>query len=577
MPVTRIPAALLLLAVACACAPADNGGAETPSATAHDGPHFEDVAARAGLVEEFPAPRAMDTILESTGSGVAVADYDGDGFDDLYFPHQPTVADYLAGVPGPPNELYRNNGDGTFTEVAAEAGVALYAWSNAAYFADYDNDGDQDLFVANWGRNNFFWNNGDGTFTDLTDAAGVAGDPDAWSVGAAFADFDEDGLLDLFVVNYAKFDPADPPHSGIRPVWRNLAVWVGPKGLPGQFDRAYRNLGNGTFVDRSADAGLLDQPALYGLSIVAQDLDLDADVDLYVANDSVVNQLWRNDMTLPFVEVGAATATATNENATEFAGLGVDAGDFNGDGLIDLFVTNVSHSFDTLYVNEGGMRFREGTFEAGLNSSWAAMGWGTKFFDYDHDGLLDIGIANGHVYPQIDSRPEIGSSLRQPNRLLRNTGEQRFEEVADAAWGEPGISRGLALIDYDRDGDLDVAMTHIDGPPSLLRNEGGNMRNWISVRLIGVNSNRDGTGARLQVETGGMTLTRLANPFGSFQSQSSAWIHFGLGEAQFVDRLHIEWPRGRQLEYPDLQANRFYTIREDTGITEVVEPMESIP
>jgi len=578
MPVTRISVALLLLALACACAPAEDAPSDTPVPTdAPDGPHFENVAARAGLSQIPPAPRAMDNILESTGSGVAVADYDGDGLDDLYFPRQPTVPELLAGIPGPANELYRNNGDGTFTEVAAEAGVALVAWSNAAYFADYDNDGDQDLFVANWGRNNFFWNNGDGTFDDLTDATGLGGDAEEWSAGAAFADFDEDGFLDLFVVNYVTFDPASPPQTGIQPVWRNLQVWVGPKGLEGQHDRAYRNRGDGTFVDLSEEAGLLGQPGYYGLAIVAQDLDLDEDIDLYVANDSVVNQLWRNGMKLPFTEIGALSGTATNENATEQAGMGVDAADFNGDGLIDLFVTNFSHDFDTLYVNEGGMRFRDATFEARLNDSWDAMGWGTKFFDYDHDGRLDLGIANGHIYPQVDQHPEIGSTLQQPNRLLRNTGDGGFEAVADAAWGEPAISRGLALIDYDRDGDLDVVLTHIDAPPSLLRNEGGNIGNWIMVRLIGINSNRDGTGARLQVEAGGETLTRLANPYGSYQSQSTSWIHFGLGDAQFVDRMHINWPLGRQLEYIDLQANRFYTIREDTGITEVLEPMESIP
>ena len=257
--------------------------------------------------------------------------------------------------------------------------------------------------------------------------------------------------------------------------------------------------------------------------------------------------------------------------------MGVDAADYNDDGLIDLFVTNFSHDWDTLYINEGGMRFRDGTFEAGLSGSWDMMGWGTKFFDFDHDGRLDLGIANGHIYPQIDDHPQIGSRLRQPNRLLRNLGDGRFESVADAAWNEPKISRGLALLDYDLDGDVDVVVTHIDAPPSLLRNDGGNARSWISIRVEGVQSNRDAAGARLEIEVEGKTLSRWVNPYGSFQSQSSAAVHFGLGDAQFVDRLTIDWPSDRTVEYVDLQCNRFYTIREDSGIVDVHDPAESTP
>ncbi len=553
------------------CAPSGTDGDATGQSW------FTDVAAEAGVSRQAPPPRAMEHILESTGSGVAVADFDADGDDDFYLPGQPSLADHLAGRTGRANELYRNNGDGTFTEVGAAAGVALRAWSNAAYFADYDNDGDQDLFVANWGSNNFYSNNGDGTFTDVTERSGLAGPTDGWSTAAAFADLDQDGFLDLFVVNYCSTDPANPLPSSFRPMWRGLEVFAGPAGLPGQGDLLYRNQGDGAFQEISAAAGLTRQPPLYGLGLIALDLDRDRDLDLYVANDSMVNHFWRNDGKMPLREIGAPSGSATNEKAEEQAGRGVDAADYDDDGFIDLFVTNFSLDWNTLYAGEGGMRFRDSTFEAGLSNSWKYMGWGTKFFDYDHDGHLDIGIANGHVYPQVDEQPQINSSYRQPNQLLRNVGDGTFESVADAAWNEECNSRGLALIDYDTDGDLDVLLTHIDAPPSLLRNDLGNRRNWVSIRLEGTVSNRDGIGARIELETGDRTLTRIVNPYGSFQSQSTAAVHFGLGEARYIDKLTVLWPSMRTYEYKDLQTNRFYTIREGSGIVTVVEPSGVAP
>ena len=561
---------LTLLAVA-GCASSDTA----PGNTADSG--FVDVAAASGVASHVPQPRSMKHILESTGSGVTVGDFDGDGDDDLYFPQQPALADHLAGRAGRPNELYRNNGDGTFTEVGEQAGVALRAWSNAAYFVDHDNDGDQDLFVVTWGPNRFFSNNGDGTFTDTTEESGLAGPADGWTTAAAFADLNQNGLLDLFVVNYCSYDPETPLPSSFRSMWRGLDVFAGPAGLPGQGDRMYRNEGDGTFTDISDAAGLFTQPQLYGLGLIALDLDRDQDLDLYVANDSVVNHLWQNDGRMPLVEIGAPSGTATNEKAEEQAGHGVDAADYDGDGFIDLFVTTFSLDWNTLYVGEGGMRFRDGTFEAGLSDSWRYMGWGTKFFDFDHDGNLDLGIANGHVYRQVDGNPQLGSSYRQPNQLLRNTGNGRFEAVADDAWSEERNSRGLALIDYDLDGDVDVVVTHIDAPPSLLRNDVGNRANWVSIRLEGTDSNRDGIGARIELTIGDRTLTRIVNPYGSFQSQSTTAVHFGLGEAEYIDRLTVYWPSIRTYEYKDLQANRFYTIRERAGVAAVREPSTVSP
>ncbi len=306
-----------------------------------------------------------------------------------------------------------------------------------------------------------------------------------------------------------------------------------------------------------------------------QDLDRDVDLDLYVTNDATVNQLWRNDGVLPFVEVGAMSGTAVNEDGLEQAGMGVDAADFDDDGFVDLFVTGFSHDWNTLYVNEGGMRFRDATFEAGLSDAWRYLGWGTKFFDFDHDGDLDLGIANGHVYPEVDDHPEIGTSYRQANQLLRNSGDGKFENVADPAWNAELNSRGLALIDYDGDGDLDVVLTHVDAPPSLLRNDVGPRANWISIRLEGVDSNRNGIGARLELKLADRTLTRIVNPYGSYRSQSTSAVHFGLGEAGYIDKLTVQWPSMRTYAYEDLQANRFYTIRERSGIVGMSEPSES--
>jgi len=538
---------------------------------------FTDVAAEAGLSHQPAVPRAMNHVLDSTGSGVTVADYDGDGDDDIYLPRQPTVDDLIAGRFGRANELYRNNGDGTFTEVGESAGVNLRAWSNAAYFADHDNDGDQDLFVANWGANHFFSNNGDGTFTDATASSGLAGSADAWSSAAAFADLDQNGLLDLIVVNYCSVSPADPLPPFFRPAWNGLEVYVGPAGLPGQGDLLYRNLGQGKYEEITRISGLDSTAPAYGLGLVALDLDRDFDVDLFMSNDSVVNHLWRNDGTMPLHEIGGPSGIATNEKVEEQGTRGVDAADYNDDGFVDLFATNFSLEWNTLYANEGGMRFREATFEAGLSNSWKFMGWGTKFFDYDHDGRLDLGIANGHVYPQVDERPMIGSSYRQPNQLLRNIGDGAFEPVADAAWSVEQSSRGLALIDYDVDGDLDVLLTHVDAAPSLLRNDAGSQGKWLSLRLEGTQSNRDGIGARIEIEIGERTLTRILNPYGSFQSQSTSAVHFGLGDAEYIDRLSVSWPSNRTYEYKDLQTNRFYTIREGSGIVAVSEPREGSP
>lgn len=542
-----------------------------------DDVHYVDIARRAGLrIVTACGDPDKKHLLESTGTGVAVADYDRDGDLDLYFTTAQTTTDWLAGRKPRANALYRNDGDGAFTDVAREAGVARADWNAGAYFADYDNDGDADLFLTAWGPNALYRNDGDGTFTDVTRQAGVAGPPDAWSASAAFGDLDRDGDLDLYVANYVQYDLRDPELGGLKTLWHGIPVYRGPVGLVGQSDVLYRNNGDGTFTDVTREAGIADlHPPHYGLGVVMSDLDDDADLDIYVANDSQPNFLWRNDGGLRFTEIAALAGVATNEDAKEQAGMGVDAGDFDGDLRQDLFVTNFSHDWNTLYRNRGDMVFSDDTFPAGLRDSYRYLAWGTKFFDYDNDGWLDLFVANGHIYTDVDRHPQLGTSYRQENFLYRNLGGRGFENRTPSAG--PGLrlvdsSRGVAVADVDRDGDLDLVVTHIDSTPNLLINEGGNRRAWIALKLEGTRSNRDAVGARVVLEAGGRKQLREVNPYGSYLSQGDPALHFGLGDAEVVDRVTIRWPSGLTEVLERLPARSFLTVVEGRGAAVTTAP-----
>jgi hypothetical protein len=447
--------------------------------------------------------------------------------------------------------------------------VALRAWSAGVYFTDYDNDGDKDLFVTAWGPNVLFRNDGDGSFTDVTKQAGVAGADNSWSASAAFGDLDNDGDLDLYVTNYCDYDLENPPFGGNRTPWRGIPVYPGPLGLRGQTDVLYRNEGDGTFTDVTEGSGTDDVTRpLYGLGVVMFDLEDDGDLDIYVANDSCPNYLWRNDGDLRFIDIAAVAGVATNEDAKEQAGMGVDAADFDDDGRIDLIVTNFSHDWNTLYRNDGNLTFVDHTFVGGFKDTFLPLGWGVKFLDYDNDGWLDVFMANGHIYPEVDSHPHLNTTYRQANLLYRNQGGSTFENVSGMVG--PGLdavegTRGVAVTDFDGDGDVDLVLTGMDVPPALLRNDGGNALSWVSVRLIGSRSNRDAVGARLTLEAGGRRRVRTVNPFGSYLSQSSYTIHFGLGDADRVDRLVVRWPSGLEEEYVDLAARQIHTLTEGEG------------
>ncbi|MDH3626418.1 MAG: CRTAC1 family protein [Acidobacteriota bacterium] len=505
---------------------------------------------------------------ETLGSGVAIADYDRDGDLDIYLGTGQPRVDWLAGKRPLANGLFRNKGDGSFEEVGAAAGVDLHAWTLGTYFVDYDGDDDEDLFLSNWGANVLYRNDGDGTFTDVSVASGI-GAAQNLSASAAFGDLDGDGDLDLWVASYCVYDMANPPADGQSMIWRGIEVFMGPSGYEAQRDEVYVNNGDGTFTEVSRQAGVDVDEAYFGLGIVFSDVDLDGDLDVYVANDSVANGLWVNDSTaegLRFRDAAFESGVATNESAAEQAGMGVDAADYDGDGVFDLVVTNFSHDFNTLYQNLGDLLFLDTTFEAGFSDSFAKLAWGAKWFDYDNDGALDLVIAAGHTYPAIDDLPQVGTTYHQQNMLYRNRGDGAFDEIAGQAGDGMALvmgSRGIAVADIDEDGDLDMVVTNIDDMPTLLINEGGNQAgHWLRIRLQGGDANRAGIGARVELESGGRRWVREMNPFGSYLSGSEAVIHVGVGDVTSVERLTVHWPSGHVDTHEAVAVDQTLTLSE---------------
>jgi hypothetical protein len=561
---------LVSVALAACGGPADDSRPEEPAgAPSRDAVWFEDIAAQAGVDHvAICGNRDKNHILETLGSGVAIADYDNDGDQDFYLATAQTSDDWLAGNKPRANALYRNDGDGTFVDVAAEAGVDLRAWSMGVYFVDHDNDGDKDLFVTTWGRNVLYVNNGDGTFTDGTAAAGLE-THDVWSASAAFGDLDLDGDLDLYVANYAKYSLIDPPHGGAKITWRGLRVLMGPIGLVGENDRLYRNNGDGTFTNITSAAGIAGPAPHYGLGVVFSDLDKDGDPDIFVANDSMANFLWRNDGNLRFVDVSLGAGVATNQNANEQAGMGVDAGDYDDDGWTDLVVTNFSHDFNTLHRNRGDLLFSDTTYTANFKDSYSNLVWGVKFVDYDLDGWLDAFMANGHTYSILKTNKQADTTYKQANSIYRNRRDGTFEPRGAAAGPALEIlesTRGLAVGDLDGNGAPDLIVTNIDSAPTILMNRGGDGLRWLHVSLAGTRSNRDGVGARVELTAGGRTQFREVNPFGSFLSQGSYDVMFGLGQVDVVDRIVVRWPSGIVDEIQAVPAGRRVKIVEGAGL-----------
>jgi len=516
------------------------------------------------------------TIIETPGSGVALLDYDNDGWLDIYLLNGSTVAT-LKGKEEPPRAmLLHNNHDGTFTDVTDKAGVANERWGFGVAVSDYDNDGWPDIYVSNFGKNRLYHNNHDGTFTDVADKAGVT--LGGWSTGATWGDYDHDGRLDLFVPGYAKFDPDHPPISGRggSPAgfcqFRGVEVMCGPRGLPGEGDHLFHNNGDGTFTDVSVKAGVSDPRGYYGFASVFVDVDDDGWLDLAVANDSVPKYLYRNKDDGTFEDISYLSGFALNDEGREQASMGIAVGDFNRHGKVDFYITNFSDDYNTLYRNDGDTSFSDITVRAKIATlTIPFLGWGTGFLDYDNDGLLDIFVANGHVYPGVDKQ-DWGTTWAQRPLLLRNLDGARFEEVPPATGsGLAAVvtARGAAFGDLFNDGRIDVVLNNIDSSPTLLRNVVKNSNHWVTFKLVGgPKSPRDAIGAKVFVTTGAVRQRADVFSGGSYASSSDQRLHFGLGSATKVDKVEIEWPSGAKQEISVPAVDCIHKVMEGKGIVE---------
>lgn len=528
-------------------------------------PQFRDVAKEAGITPVIiSGGRAKNYVLEVNGSGLCWFDYNNDGYMDLYLVNGSTLEEIQGKSPPEKhhNYLFRNNRDGTFTDVTAKAGVPGAGWGFGCVAADFDNDGNTDLLVTNFGLNILYRNNGDGTFADVTARAGVGGG-NIWHAGAAFGDYDNDGRLDLYVAGYLDFNLKAPPseaceYDGVR------VRACGPQGFRGAPDALYHNNGDGTFTDVTAKAGVVDQHLYFGFGVIFDDFDNDGWPDIFVANDSNPNYFYHNKRDGTFEEIGISAGVAYNADGKEHSGMGVAAGDYDNDGLMDLFITTFANDNYVLYHNDGGNFFSDVSYPSGVGEAtipW--LGWGTFFLDYNNDGWKDLFCINGHVYPEVDSRTK--QKYNQPLLLLENTGQKKFRNVS----GPAGLSRlaqfsgrGGAYGDFDNDGNMDIAVSNIDARPQLLHNEGGSRNNWLELALSGTASNRSAVGAKVKVTAGNFVQYDHVRAGGSFLSGNDPRLHFGLGTHKNVDSIEIRWPSGKLDLYRNLQANRIMPLKE---------------
>jgi len=534
---------------------------------------FVDVAKEAGL--NIPNVWGSDTnkryIIEAKGSGIAFFDYDNDGWLDIYLTNGSRLGEKWPEGKAPTSQLFKNNRDGTFTNVTEKSGLGRTGWQTGVCLGDYDNDGWDDLFCCFWGHNILFHNNGDGTFTDMTRKAGLYDEQIRWGAGCTFLDYDRDGRLDLFVCNYIKLDPAQTPGPGspAECQWKGIPVMCGPRGLTGDTNVLFHNNGDGTFTDVSAKSGILKPGPRYSITAVSYDFDNDGWPDIYVAVDSQPSILFRNNHDGTFTDVAMIAGCAYSEDGHEQAGMGVGVGDYDCDGWLDIFKTNFADDTCNLYHNNGDGTFNDVTFSSGIGINNRYVAWGCGFIDYDNDGWQDIIQINGHVYPQIDAH-DIGQSYKNPRLVYKNLRNGQFKDVSSSMG--PGISerfssRGAAFGDYDNDGDLDVLVLNLGDAPSLLRNDGGNKQNWIKLKLIGTKCNRTAIGARARVVVGGHAQIDEVHSGSSVMSQSDLRLHFGLGKADVVDAIEIKWPTTQKTEkFTNVKANQIITIREGSGI-----------
>ncbi|HEX3877008.1 MAG TPA: CRTAC1 family protein [Bryobacteraceae bacterium] len=528
---------------------------------------FTDVAAAAGLsapVIYGGATRKL-YLIETIGCGAAFIDYDNDGWIDIFVPSGSRLESPPAGAT---NRLYKNNRNGTFTDVTDQSGLRHTGWASAVAVADYDNDGFDDLFVTYWGGCTLYHNNGDGTFTDVTSNAGISLSEYEWGSGCAFVDYNRDGLLDLIVAHYADLNLKSVPRPGESPMcnWKGEPVPCGPRGLPPGGLRLYRNNGDGVFSDVTALSGISKARNSYPMTIAVADFDNDGWPDIYVACDSTASFLLRNNRDGSFTDVGLEAGVALNDDGMEQAGMGVAIGDYNLDGFLDIFKTHFSDDTSVLYCNNGKGSFDDVTVRSSLGVETRFTCWGAAMVDFDNDGLPDLFFSTGGIYPELELKLP-AYSFRTPSVIFRNLGG-KFEELIEQAG--PGIaaahsSRGCAFGDFDNDGDIDVLIVNLNEPPSLLRNDVTGGGHWLKVKLIGVKSNRNAIGATVIASYGGQKQAQAVSSQASFYSANDSRLHFGLGSNRSA-ALEIRWPSGVTEHVSAFDADRLVTLKEGVGI-----------
>jgi len=530
---------------------------------------FEDIADKAGLTMQnvFGGVDTKKYIIETTGTGIAIFDYDNDGWPDIFVVNGTKLEGFPAGK-APTNHLYRNNHDGTFTDVTAKAGLTANGWGQGVCVGDYDNDGWEDLYITYYGKNRLYHNE-HGVFREVAAQAGVAGSGKAWGTGCAFVDYDRDGLVDLMVANYVDFDLSTAPKPGERPscIWKGVPVMCGPRGLPGAKNTLYHNLGGGKFDDVTVKAHIDQASGHYAFSVSTFDYDDDGWPDIYIACDSTPSILYHNNRDGTFTDVAVVAGAALNEDGREQAGMGSTIADFNGDGTLDIFRTNFSDDTSTLYRNNGNGTFDDVTFAAGLGLHTQYLGWGTMFFDFDNDGWPDLLLVNGHVYPEVDKQ-HLGSNYEEPKILYHNNGNGTFTDVSsDAGRGitTPTSARGLAVGDLWNDGRLSAVISNMNAHPMLLVNQVKNGNHWIAFHAKGMKSNRDAIGARITLMAGGRARVDEVRSGSSYSSSSDMRVHFGLGQTNKIDYVQVRWPSGLVERFENLPVDSMHDLKEGTG------------
>lgn len=556
---------------------AQAGTAAPPAPPTSAYPALVDITNSTGIHFNHISSAEQRYIVESMSGGVALIDYDRDGWPDLYFTNAPTVEMAQRGEKAR-SALYHNNRDGTFTDVTDKAGVGFPCWANGAVVGDYNNDGWPDLLVTCYGGVVLYRNNGDGTFTDVTKAAGLGGDT-LWAAGAAFGDYDNDGHDDLFISHYVDLQLDNLPVFGSSKSCKYLGIDVqcGPRGLKGSPDNLFHNNGNGTFSDVSKSAGVDDPEHLFGLTAIWEDFDNDGKLDLFVANDGQPNFLYQGDGKGKFTNIALQSGVATNEDGVEQANMGLAVGDYLHTGRMSLLISHFDNQYAVLYRNEGGMNFTDASIAAGMvKATKGFVGWGDAFVDFDNDGWADIFLVNGHVYPQMNN-PQINAKYLQPKLLFVNQRDGSFKEIgkqAGAATQIPQVSRGMVVSDLFNDGRMEAVVENLVGSPMILRPEGGPTNHWISFQLEGVKCNRLALNARVRVTAGDLVQLDEVRSGGSYLSQPDLRLHFGLGTHERVDKAEILWPDGSVETLSNLSADRYYAVRQGAGVVSSKSPAE---